>query len=449
MAIGTFRGGIHPYDGKELSRHTRIRTVVPHSDIVVFPLKQHMGRPAVPAVAPGDPVLTGQRIAKADGEFSADLHSSVSGVVTAIRDFHVAGGGTERSIIIRNDGRFSEIPYPEPRRFDELSASVIIRAVKQAGIVGMGGAGLPSHIKLSPEHPEQIDYVIANCVECEPYMTSDYRRMVENPGKLINGLRIVLKVFPRARGILAIDEQLRDVIREFRSITRDDPRIYVKRVQTKYPQGSERQLIYAVTGRTLNGKMLPSDIGCIVHNVDTLVAVNQAVMLYEPLLTRLITVSGDCIAKPGNFRVRIGMSYDELVERAGGYVREPALILDGGTMTGRRIRDLHVPVTKMSSQIVALSRDRAETMRETACSRCARCVEVCPNHLVPIQLLRDAERQNEDAFIAHNGLECCQCQSCSYICPSKLSLSLRIMEMRESIISRPDKAGDYSRRLFG
>lgn len=449
MAIGTFLGGIRPYDGKELSRHSSIKTVVPHTDIVVFPLKQHMGAPAIPVVRPGDPVLTGQRIAKADGEFSADLHSSISGVVAAVSEFPTADGTAQQSIIVRNDGRFSEIPYPKPRRFSDLTPVSIVGAVRQAGIVGMGGAGLPSHIKLSPTHPEQIDYVIANCVESEPYMTSDYRRMVENPGKLINGLRIVLKMFPSARGILALDEQSRGLYRAFRQYTLHDPRIFVKRLETKYPQGSERQLIYAVTGRELNGKMLPADIGCIVHNVDTLVAINQAVMLYEPLLTRLITVTGDCIARPRNFRVRIGMSYDELIERAGGFVREPALILDGGPLTGRRLTDLHVPITKMSSQILALSRDRVAQMKETACSRCAKCVDVCPNHLVPVQLWHDAAGEQEQRFIAHNGLECCECQCCSYICPSRIPLSSVILGMKERLLSQPEKVGDYSRRLSG
>ena len=446
MARGTFTGGVHPYDGKDLSRHMPIKTVYPRG-IVVFPLLQHMGAPAIPCVKVGDPVLTGQMIAKADGDFSANIHSSVSGMVVAIRDCETVGEKQEKCIVISNDDRFSEIPYPPVRKFGNLTPIAIESAVRGAGVVGMGGAGLPTHIKLSYEHPDEIDYCIANCVECEPYLTSDYRRIVENPAKVLNGLRILLKVFPKARGIIALDESMQDVYSELRRYTAGDHRIYVKKLESKFPQGSERQLIYALTGRTMNSKMLPSDIGCIVNNVDTLVAVNQAVMLYEPLLTRLITVSGDCIARPRNYRVRIGMSYAELIERAGGFSSRPALILDGGTMTGKRITNLNVPITKLSSGIIALSKDRAAAMKETACSRCGRCVEICPDKLLPITIYNDALKGDKTSFIKHHGLECCNCVCCSYICPSKIDLADKINNMKREILANPDEAGDYSRRL--
>lgn len=447
MPALTFTGGIHPYDGKDLSENFPIRTLFPHGELV-FPLKQHIGKPAIPVVRPGDAVLTGQMIGAPNGIISAAIHSSVSGVVTAIEPRPVVNGREEMSIVIRSDGKFNEIFYPEPRRLSRLTAGEIIDTVRDAGIVGMGGAGLPTHIKLAYKYPERIDYCIANCIECEPYLTSDYRRMIENPAKVINGLRIVLRVFPNAHGILAVDEKRSDVYHMFRDLTRDDPTIFVKRLRSKFPQGSERQLIYALTGRTLTSRMLPSDIGCVVNNVDTLVAVNQAVMVYEPLLTRLVTVTGDGVRHPRNFRVRIGMSYRELLTRAGGIKGTPAMYIDGGTMTGRRIENLDVPVTKLTSAITVLQKDRASRMKELPCIRCGRCVSVCPNHLVPAALMKDIAAGDEKNFTRHNGLECNDCGCCSYICPSRLPLADRIYDTKKQILRDPRKAGTYSRRLI-
>jgi electron transport complex protein RnfC len=240
MAQLKFFGGVHPEDGKEISSRQPVRTVFPRGDCV-YPLKQHMGNPSVPIVKRGDYVLTGQLIAAADGDFSANLHSSVSGTVRGIEKRRLADGSSGDCIVIQNDRRFGEILYPASRRLDELAPETIVESVKQAGIVGMGGAGMPTHIKLSPARPNRIDYYIANCVECEPYLTSDYRRMLENPAKVINGLRIGLKIFRRARGILAVDEKNDDIYRLFRDLTREDARIFVKKVEHKFPQGAERQ----------------------------------------------------------------------------------------------------------------------------------------------------------------------------------------------------------------
>ena len=446
MPHSTFFGGVHPFDGKDMSKEKPIKTIFPRGDMV-YPLKQHIGAPAVPIVKPGDPVLTGQMIARADGDLSASVHATVSGTVIRIGPHLVADGTEQECIVIHNDGRYHEIFYPQTRSLDQLNAATIIESVRDAGVVGMGGAGLPAHIKLETENPRRIDYCIANCVECEPYLTSDYRRMVENPAKVINGLRIEMKIFSRARGILAVDERCGDVSRLFRDLTRDDPRIYVRSLRSKYPQGAERQLIYALTGRTLNATMLPADIGCTVSNVDTLVAINQAVMVHEPLLTRIVTVSGDAAAEPRNFRVRIGMSIRELLERAGGFSQQPALILAGGPMTGTRIDSLDVPVTKLTSAIVALRKDRCGGYHETPCTRCGRCVRACPNHLVPMQLYDDLLKKRDDLFLRHGGLECSGCGCCSYACPSRMQLSYRIYSRRTALIRDPERAGLYARRL--
>ena len=451
MAKHTFTGGVHPFEGKDMSRDVPIKTLLPDTGEMVYPLLQHIGNPSVPVVRRGDYVRTGQLIARADRDPSANLHASVSGQVLGIDKRRTADGSLQPCIIIANDGIFLEIGYPQNRELSFLTRETVLTVVKNAGIVGMGGAGLPTHIKLRSAGEEDIDTIIANCVECEPYLTSDYRRLLENPWKVISGLAVLLQIYPGARGYIAVSEDNAEGYRLLRELLRDDPRIYVKRLRTKYPQGAERQLIYALTGRTLNAKMLPRDIGCLVCNTDTLVAVNQAVIMHEPLITRIVTVTGAAAAQPGNFRVRIGMSYRQVLEQAGGLAdglkQEDALILDGGPMTGVPIRDLDVPITKLSSAIVCLRKEEMQRQKETACTRCSRCLDVCPNRLMPVVLYQDARRSSARSFIDHNGLECCDCGCCSYICPSKISLAAPIIAMRHALLKKPELAGDYARRF--
>ena len=318
MAKLTFVGGIHPYDGKDMSKDKPIKAVLPKGDLV-YPLSQHIGAPATPIVAKGDRVLTGQKIAEASGFVSAPIYATVSGTVKAIEPRRVVTGDNVMSIIIENDGEYEEVEYSPVESADRLSKEEIIERVKEAGVVGMGGAGFPTFIKLSPKEPEKIDYVIANCAECEPYLTSDYRRMLEEPEKLVEGMKIMLRLFDNARGILAVEDNKPDCIELLKKITKDETRISVKALKTKYPQGAERQIIYATTGRSINSGMLPADAGCVVDNVDTIVAIYHAVMLGKPLMNRIVTVTGDAVADPRNFIVRIGTNYHELVEEAGGF----------------------------------------------------------------------------------------------------------------------------------
>lgn len=307
MAKLTFSGGIHPYDGKGLSKDKPILDVLPKGDLV-YPLSQHIGAPAQAIVAKGDRVLVGQKIAESGGFVSAPIYASVSGTVKAIEPRRVVTGDMIMSIVVENDGLYEDVGFYPVAPVDKLSKEEILEGIREAGIVGMGGAGFPTHVKLSPKEPDGIEYVIANCAECEPYLTSDYRRMMEEPEKLIDGLRIVLKLFDNAHGILAVEDNKPDCISLLKQLTKDDAGISVKAVKTKYPQGSERQLIYATTGRKINSSMLPADAGCIVNNVDTLVAVYRAVAEGKPLIERIVTVTGDAIGNPRNFRVRIGTS---------------------------------------------------------------------------------------------------------------------------------------------
>lgn len=438
MAKLTFMGGIHPYDGKDLSKDKPIREVLPKGDLV-YPLSQHIGAPAKAIVQKGDRVLTGQKIAEAGGFVSAPIYATVSGTVKAVEPRRVTVGDHVMCIVIENDGLYEEVEYHPVSSLGELSREDILKRIQEAGVVGMGGAGFPTHVKLSPKEPDKIEFVIANCAECEPYLTSDYRRMIEEPEKLIDGLKIELSLFENARGILAVEDNKPDCIDKLKKLTKDEPKITVKAIKTKYPQGSERQLIYAVTGRAINSYMLPADAGCIVNNVDTLVAVHHAVMDGRPLMHRIVTVTGDAIADPCNFIVRIGTNYHELVEEAGGFLKKPVKIVSGGPMMGFAIFDLDVPATKTSSALLCMTEDDVAKWEPGACINCGRCVEVCPGRVVPSKLADFAEHYDEEKFLAYDGMECCECGCCSYVCPAKRRLTQSIKSMRKIQLAKRKK----------
>ncbi|MBO5281660.1 MAG: electron transport complex subunit RsxC [Lachnospiraceae bacterium] len=434
----TFVGGVHPYDGKELSKDKPIVTVLPKGELV-YPVSQHIGAPASPIVKKGDRVLVGQKIAEQTGFVSAPVYASVSGTVKAIEPRRVVTGDSVMSIIVENDGQYEEVPMEPAGSPESLSREQIIDCIKEAGIVGMGGAGFPTYVKLSPKEPEKIEYCIVNCAECEPYLTSDYRRMLEEPEKLIGGLKIMLRLFPHARGILAVEDNKPDCIRLLKDLTRSEEHISVKALRTKYPQGAERTLIYAVTGRQINSSMLPADVGCVVNNVDTVVAMYRAVTEGRPLMERIVTVTGDAIREPQNFRVRIGTNYRELIDAAGGFKSEPEKIVCGGPMMGFAMFDLDVPTTKTSTALLCLSRDEVSAMEPGPCINCGRCVEVCPGRVVPSRLADDAEHFDEEAFLKHNGMECCECGCCSFICPAKRPLTQEIKSMRKIQLAKRKK----------
>lgn len=434
----TFHGGIHPYDGKDLSKDKPILDVNPKGDLV-YPLSQHIGAPAVPIVAKGDKVLAGQKIAEAGGYVSAPIYATVSGTVKAIEPRRVVVGDSVMSIVIENDGKYEEVEYAPVKPLAEMTRDEILEKIKEAGIVGMGGAGFPTHVKLSPKEPDKIDYVIANCAECEPYLTSDYRRMLEEPEKLIEGLKVSLALFPNAKGILAVEDNKADCIQILRELTKDEPDIQVKPLKTKYPQGAERQLIYAATGRAIDSTKLPADAGCVVNNVDTIVAINRAVREGKPLMHRIVTVTGDAIKDPRNFRVRIGTNYHELIEEAGGFKEEPVKIISGGPMMGFGIFDLDVPTTKTASALLCLTKDDVSAMEPGPCINCGRCVEACPGRVVPSRLADFAEHYEEEKFLKWNGMECCECGCCSYICPAKRPLTQSIKSMRKIILGKKKK----------
>ncbi len=438
MASLTFKGGIHPYDGKDMSKNIPIKDANP-GPILVYPLSQHIGAPCKPIVKKGDHVFVGQKIAEAEGFVSSPIYSSVSGVVKDVTEHRVLTGGMVPAIIIENNDLYEEAWSWEVKPLDEMSDKEILERIKEAGIVGMGGAGFPTHVKLSVKEPHKIDYIIVNGAECEPYLTSDYRKMVEEPEGLIEGLRVYLKLFPNALAIIAIEDNKPDCIKVFKALTKDEPRITVKALKTKFPQGSERHLIYATTGRSLNSTMLPADVGCVVNNVDTILSVRSAIFEGKPLLYRIVTVTGNCIKNPRNFKVRIGTLYSKLLEEAGGFKKEPVKIISGGPMMGFGMFDLDVPVTKTASALLCLSRDDVLRMEPSACINCGKCAQACPSRLFPGRLSDHAENFNEEAFVRDHGMECVECGCCSYVCPAKKQLTQNIKSMRKIQLSKKKK----------
>ena len=438
MGLLTFKGGIHPDDGKRLSKDKEIKAILPSGDLV-YPLSQHIGAPATAIVAVGDQVLKGQKIAEAGGFVSAPVYASVSGTVKAIEPHFNATGTKVNCIVVENDGEYKEVEYAPVKPLDALSKEEILNLIGDAGIVGMGGAGFPTKVKLSPKEPEKIEYVIANCAECEPYITADYRRMLENPEELVSGMRVVLKLFDNAKGIFGVEDNKKDCIEKLRELTKDEPRMEVKALQTKYPQGAERQLIYATTKRAIHAAMLPADAGCVVDNVETLIAIHNAVVVGRPLMERIVTVSGDGVNEPGNFKVLLGMNQKEVVEAAGGLKGEPEKIISGGPMMGFAMFTLDTPITKTSSSILCLTKDAVAEHEVSACINCGRCVEACPSRIIPSRLADYAEYHDEAAFEKWNGLECVECGSCSFVCPAKRQLKQSIGSMKKIVLANKRK----------
>ncbi len=437
MGLATFIGGIHPYEGKELSEDKPIQVIVPEKgEEMVYPLSQHIGAPAKPLVAKGDRVLKGQIIAEAGGFISANVLSSVSGIVKGIEPRLVANGAMVQSIIVENDGEEEAMEgFGEERDFTRLSKEEIRQIIKDAGIVGLGGAGFPTHVKLTPKNEADIDYIIVNGAECEPYLTSDYRMMMERPEQIIGGLKVILQLFDNAKGVLGIENNKPEAIKKLREMVKDEPRIEVCELLTKYPQGGERTLIYAVTKREINSSMLPADAGCVVDNIDTVASIYNAVCKSTPLIRKIITVTGDAVANPQNFEVRLGTDYKKVLAAAGGFKEGvvPEKMISGGPMMGQALFSLDFPVAKTSSALTTFTKDQVAAMESSPCIRCGKCVEVCPEHLVPQLMMSAAERHDMEEFQKLSGMECVECGCCAYTCPAKRPLTQAFKELRKAV----------------
>ena len=434
----TFRGGVHPSDQKQFSRDIPFSVYEPKGDMV-YPLSQHIGAPASPVVKKGDEVLAGQIIAEAGGFVSANIISSCSGKVKSIEKRMTATGTKVQSIVIENDGEFRTVEgIGKEVDYKTLTKEEILAKIKDAGIVGLGGAGFPTHVKLAPKNADAIEYVIANGAECEPYITCDDQLMRGHAVEIVTGMEIFLKLFPRAEGVILIEENKPEAIAAMKKACEKSANVRVLPVQTKYPQGGERSIISVVAGKHLKLGMLPADLGCVVDNVATIYAVYNAVCKSTPLMIKGLTVSGDAVKNPGNFRVRIGTSFEELLEAAGGIKDGVELkkAICGGPMMGFAMANFDVPVQKSNNALTLLAVDAVEQAHTTACIRCGRCNMACSLGLVP-QMMADAvERKDYERYENKlYGLECVACGSCTYVCPAKRPLMQMFKQTKAEIMA--------------
>lgn len=439
MGQSTFRGGAHPYEGKELTMDYPIEKLEPGEELV-FPMSQHIGAPATPIVSVGDKVKMGQIIGEASSFVSANIISSVSGEVKAVEPRLLSSGAKATCVVIANDGEDEEVEgFGTTLDYTTLTKEEVRQKIKDAGIVGMGGAGFPTNIKVSPQNEEEIDYVIVNGAECEPYLTSDYRLMLERAEHLVTGLKVMLSLFENAKGVIAIEDNKPEAIAKLQYLTDEDPNLEIKVLKTKYPQGAERQIIYMTTGRKINSKMLPADVGCIVDNVQTVLAVYDAVCEGKPSISRVITLTGDAMAEPQNYEVRFGMSHAEVLEKAGGLKGDAEKIISGGPMMGTAMFDLNTPIVKTSSSILAMSVDEAALSEPTNCIHCGRCAKVCPSRLVPQMMAQAIKRNDLEYFEKINGMECYECGTCTYVCPAKIRLTQMFKLARREVMDNRKK----------
>jgi electron transport complex protein RnfC len=444
MELKTFRGGVHPDGHKDMSKGQPVEAYLPKGDLV-FPINQHIGKPAKPVVAKGDEVLAGQIIAEADGFVSANIVSSCSGKVKAIEERYNASGARAMCIVIENDGKYTLAPgIGKKHNKGSVSNKDVLDAIAKAGIVGMGGAGFPTHVKLTLKEPETIDYVIANGSECEPYITCDDRLMQDKSREIVEGLRLVLQLFPNAKGVIAIEDNKPEAIQAMQAVCAGEKSISVQPVMAKYPEGGERNLISVITGRDLRLGQLPAQLGCVVCNVSTLNAIYRAVHFSEPLMERYFTVSGDAVANPRTMIVKIGTSSEELIEAAGGIKSGVTVkkVLSGGPMMGIAMPSLDAPVCKNNNALTVLAEDEVELAEQqaTACIRCGRCTRSCPIHLVPQAMAEAAERGDYEQYEKRlYGLDCIACGSCTYVCPAKRPLMQLFKQTKASIMAAKRK----------
>ncbi len=425
MKLKSFKKGIHPYEGKELSKDSPIQ-IVNASATMVYPLSQHIGIPAKAVVAKGDRVLKGQLIAEADGLISSPVYSSVSGTVKAIEKRIVASGIKVDCIVIENDNKDEAAEgFGESRNVEDLTAKDIADIITKAGIVGLGGAGFPTGVKLMPKNAQEIDTLIINGSECEPYLTSDYRLMLERGAEIVKGIEAALRLLPNAKAVIGIENNKPDAIQAMEKNTEGKNNISVCPLKTKYPQGGERQLIFAVTGRKINSKMLPADKNVVVVNTATCYAVYEAVCKNMPLIHKVVTITGEGVNTPCNLDVPLGISHGEMLEAAGGAKENVVKFISGGPMMGMAMSSLDVPVVKTSSSILAFTEDDVAALPESACIHCGKCMTVCPQQLVPQMLVKAVKTNNFENFDALGGMECIECGCCSYICPAKIPLTQR------------------------
>lgn len=426
MIFKTFPGGVHPPEEKELSEHCAFERM-PAPSMVILPLSQHLGKQARPLVEKRAVVAEGQVVAEADGFISAPVHSPITGTVKSIgRESHSSGYAREALVIVPAEAKEGET-LPEPQRLPALDPATIsvadIRArVKEAGIVGQGGAAFPTFVKLTPPEGKQIDTVILNGCECEPYLTRDDRFMIERPDAIVSGLQLIMRALGVSKGVVGIENNKPQAIASMESAVAGQPGLSVCTLQTKYPQGAEKMLIKAVNGREVPPGKLPLDVGVVIQNIGTAIAIHDAIAHGEPSITAALTVTGRGIRNPKNLIVPVGTPLSEVIAYCGGLTEDAAKVIVGGPMMGVAQHDLDAPVMKATSGIVVLTQDEVRRQEETACLRCGKCIDACALHLLPTRLARLAQLGMIEEAERLNITTCMECGSCAYTCPANIPL---------------------------
>ncbi|MFW5873422.1 MAG: electron transport complex subunit RsxC [Bacillota bacterium] len=436
MGLLTFKQGIHPSYNKDQTRNKEI-IEAERPDVVYIPLQQHIGAPLKPIVKRGDEVERGQKIADTDSFVAAPVHASVSGVVKGIEKVNDPGGGRVNAIKIevseKDNDKFMEPLTADP---EELESEKIRERIRESGIAGMGGAMFPTHVKLAVPDGKEVEYIILNGAECEPYLTVDHRMMLEKGHEIIEGLKLLIKATGAKKGLIGIENNKSDAIRTLKSLVADETNIEVKETETKYPQGGEKMLIKALLNREVPIGGLPLDVGVVVNNTSTAAAVYEAVKLGKPLIERPLTITGSGITKPMNINVKIGTPINDIIEQAGGFNGEVGKVILGGPMMGKAQPSLDVPVVKGTSGILVLQRHEVENYSPDPCINCARCVDVCPTNLVPTTIAKLAELEKLDRLEEMKVMNCIECGSCSYICPSRRPLVHNIRIGKAEVAAR-------------
>ncbi|UMB60148.1 electron transport complex subunit RsxC [Lutibacter sp. A80] len=413
------KGGIHPPENKITSSKGIKRMTVPK--MVTVPIAQHIGIPAEIVVDRKTKVEIGQVIAKSGGFVSSNIHSPVAGTVTKIDQIIDTSGYKKQCIVIRTDAKneanFEEKEYPLKTEI-ELEPKEIIQRISDFGVVGLGGATFPSHVKLNVKEGAKLDYLIINGVECEPYLTADHRLMLEKAAEIIVGIKILMKALHITKAVIGIENNKKDAIQQFKELTVNEPGIQIAALQVKYPQGGEKQLVRAILGREVPKNGLPLDVGVIVNNVGTVFAVYEAVQHNKPLMERVVTVTGKKMEHPANFWVKIGTPIKDLIAEVGGLPEGTRKLVNGGPMMGKAIKNTDVPVTKGTSGILVISEEEASRGKAENCIRCGECVSVCPMGLEPHLLMNLTEKGMYEKAASEDIMTCIECGSCSYVCPS-------------------------------
>jgi H+/Na+-translocating ferredoxin:NAD+ oxidoreductase subunit C len=426
LKIRSFKkGGIHPHGRKFLSEKVQI-VELPRPAAVIIPMSQHLGAPAIVCVSKGDTVTAGQRIGTGESFISADIHSSVNGTVKDIKSIILANGIETNAVFIETDNssdnqiKFSSI---DTEHINKLTQQELLKIIKDSGIVGMGGAAFPAHVKFNIPKGKKAKYLVINGVECEPYLTADHRLMLEYTDEILEGVAVISKIIDAEQVIIGIEaNKMNAALKIEKLIEEKGLPFIVQPLKVRYPQGDEKQLLKATIGKEVPSGGLPIEIGAVVSNVGTAFAIYEAVTKNKPLIERVVTVTGDAVNNPGNFRTVVGTPINVLIEAAGGFKEEPVKMVAGGPMMGFAFFDLEAPVTKGTSGILALTKDNLDYASETACISCGKCVMVCPMGLQPTRLYKLIDNSKFSDAMALNLMDCKECGCCSFSCPAKIPL---------------------------